>query len=43
MWVERNFHALRNQIIAATWMWSDWRIEFSVPEVKEKDFKRKRY
>jgi TPR repeat protein len=43
MWVERSFHAIRNQIIDATWMWSDWRIEFPVPDVKEKDFKRKRY
>lgn len=43
MWVDRCFHLIRNQIIAATWMWTDWRIEFPVPQVKKKDFERKRY
>jgi uncharacterized protein len=43
MWVDRSFHLIRNQILAATWMWTDWRIEFPVPEVKKKDFERKRY
>lgn len=43
MWVDRSFHLVRNQILAATWMWIDWRIELPVPEVKKKDFERKRY
>lgn len=43
IWVDRMFHMLWNQTLGISGMFREWRIELPVPEVKEKDFVRKRW